>query len=234
STGTSTPFQVSLESASICASRNALSFDGVNDRVNLGNPSSLSITGNTITLEAWIYPTAWKGPVWGGNIINTENDDSQTGYMLRCGASGTSNFNLGSGSWNEINSAANVLTLNTWQHVAGTYDGTTMRLYVNGVQVSTTALGTFNIGASNNSVVIGDCSGTDRNFPGMIDEVRIWNVTVPEAQLADHMNTAYSSDEPGLVGYYHFDQGVRDGNNASVTTLLDHSPNANHGTLSGF
>src|SRR5690606_16715512 len=93
---------------------------------------------------------------------------------------------------------------------------------------------TFNIGASNNSVVIGDCSGTDRNFPGMIDEVRIWNVTVPEAQLADHMNTAYCSDEPGLVGYYQFDQGVRDGNNASVTTLLDHSPNANHGTLSGF
>ena len=215
--------------------KNSLSFDGVNDRVSLGNPASLAITGNKITLEAWINPSSWRTESWRGNIINTEGNGS-SGYMLRCGASGTLSFNLGDGSaWHEVLSAANALTLNTWQHVAGTYDGTTMRLYLNGVQIGTTA-STFNIASPGNSVVIGDWSNGDnqRNFPGKIDEVRVWNKTISAASLLSHLNTAYCGDEVGLVGYYKFDQGVANGNNAGVTTLFDLTANANNGTLSGF
>src|SRR5690606_31936197 len=214
--------------------KNALSFDGVNDRVSLGNPPSLAITGNKITLEAWINPSSWRAESWRGNIINTEGNNT-TGYMLRCGNNGQLSFNIGDGStWHEVLSSTGALTLNTWQHVAGTYDGTTMRLYRNGVQIGTSA-GAFNIGNPNNSVVIGDWSnGTGRNFPGKIDEVRIWNRTISAANLASHMNTAYCGDEVGLVGYYQFDQGVADSNNAGLTTLNDLTPNGNNGTLSGF
>src|SRR5690606_11622578 len=73
----------------------------------------------------------------------------------------------------------------------------------------------------------------DRGFSGKIDEVRIWNITVPAGQIAAHPNTAYCIDEPGLVAYYQFDQELRDGNNPRVTTLLDLSQNANQRTLSG-
>jgi hypothetical protein len=111
---------------------NALSFDGTDDRVNCGQSASVNITGNTITLEAWIYPTAWKTSSWQGNIINRELG-AFGGYMLRCGATGTLSFNFGNGTaWYEVQSSINALTLNTWQHVAGTYDGTTLRIYVNG------------------------------------------------------------------------------------------------------
>src|SRR5690606_34749037 len=90
-------------------------------------------TGNTITLEAWIYPTAWRTNSWQGNIINRELPGFG-GYMLRCGANGSLSFNLGNGTnWMEVISATNALTLNTWQHVAGTYDGTTLRIYRDGV-----------------------------------------------------------------------------------------------------
>ncbi len=234
-TTASTPLQVGMESASAC-SRNALSFDGVNDRVNIPQSPSLAIGGNTITLEAWIYPTSWRTSSFEGSIINSESDANDNGYMLRCGASGTLSFNLGgaSDSWHEVLSSSNALTLNTWQHVAGTYDGTTMRLYINGAQVNTTT-SSFTIGVAGNGVVIGDWSyGTGRNFPGKIDEVRIWNKTLSAAELAAHQNTAYCGNETGLVGYYQFDQGVRNGNNAGLTTLLDLTANGNNGTLSGF
>ena len=213
---------------------NALNFDGVNDQVDLGNPASLNINGNQITLEAWIYPTSWRTNSYEGNIINNEGNNT-TGYMLRCGANGTLSFNLGDGgNWYEVISATNALTLNTWQHVAGTYDGSMMRIFINGIRTDSTA-GSFNFLSSANGTEIGDWSnGSGRNFPGSIDEVRIWSIALSRDSIAAHMNTAYCGDESGLVGYYMFNQGIANGNNAAETTLTDLSQYGNDGTLSGF
>ncbi|MBS1569650.1 MAG: hypothetical protein JST45_09425, partial [Bacteroidetes bacterium] len=213
--------------------KNALSFDGVNDQVVLGNTPSLNIAGNQITLEAWIYPTAWRTTSWQGNIIN--NEGGNIGYMIRCGANGTFSFNLGDGSgWHEVLSQDSALTLNTWQHVAGTYDGSTMRIYVNGVELANSAA-TFNIVSSANGTEIGDWSnGTGRNFPGKIDEVRIWNKALIVDSIQAHMNTAYCGYESGLVGYYRFDQAVAFGSNPNDTTLYDLTAYANNGDLQNF
>gem|GEM_PF-1965320 len=213
--------------------KNALSFDGVNDRVNCGNNPSVAITGNTVTMEAWIYPTAWKTNTYQGNIVNSEGGN--TGYMLRCGDNGKLDFNLGDGAaFHQMISPANTLTLNTWQYVAGTYDGDSMRMYVNGVQIMA-LYGVFNIGATGTGLVVGDWSnGTSRNFSGKIDEVRVWNAAVSGADILSHMNTAYCGNETGLVAYYKFDQGIANGPNPTVTTLNDISGYANNGTLSGF
>ena len=78
--------------------QNALNFDGLDDRVTCGNSAQVQIAGTTITLEAWIYPTSWKPAVFEGNIINKENNNPDLGYMLRAGASGQLNFNLGNGT----------------------------------------------------------------------------------------------------------------------------------------
>ncbi len=214
--------------------RNALNFDGQNDQVSLGNAPSLNITSNQITLEAWIYPTAWRAESWRGNIVNREGNNN-AGYMLRCGDNGRFSFNLGDGSsWHDIISPQHTLTLNAWQHVAGTYDGSTMRMYVNGVEIANLP-SNFNIGSTSNGTEIGDWSnGEERNFQGSIDEVRIWNKAVSGTKILAKMNTAYCSDEAGLVGYYQFDQGVAAGNNPTETILHDLTPNANHGTLTNF
>ncbi|MCL4283438.1 MAG: fibronectin type III domain-containing protein, partial [Flavobacteriales bacterium] len=214
--------------------QNALSFDGVDDRVDLGDPASLDITGTQITLEAWIYPTAWRANSWQGNIVNSESN-ATAGYMIRCGNNGQLSFNLGDGSsWHEVLSATNALTLNTWQHVAGTYDGTTMRLFLNGVQVGSQPA-SFSIASTGTSTVIGDWSnGTGRNFPGKIDEVRIWNIAKGASSILNRMDTAYCGNEGGLVGYYRFDQGTDAGNNTGLDTLIDASTYGNQGTLTGF
>ena len=217
-------------------SQNSLSFDGANDQVDCGNSTSLQITGTAITLEAWIYPTSWKTQVWQGNIINKEAL-SGSGYMLRCGATGTLNFNLGNGTsvWHELSSATNVLTLNTWQHVAGTYDGSYMRIYVNGVIVDSLAK-TISIANSTSTVGVGYAPiyAGSRNFPGKIDEVRIWNVGRTRAEIAANMNGELCVIPSSVKAYYRFNQGTAAGTNTTVTSLTDLSVNGNTGTLTNL
>ena len=209
---------------------NSLHLDGTNDYVNCGNNASLNITGTKITLEAWIYPTSFQANVWQGNVIN-KSGAGDNGYMIRVGNSGQVNFNLGTGFWNEINSATGAVTLNNWHHIAGTYDGVTMRLYVNGVQVASSALGT-NIVTASNSLFLGDDPGNiGRYFPGRIEEVKIWNVARTAAQVVNDMNTSPCSPYPtGLKAYYRFNQGVAGANNAGITSVIDQT-GVNNGTL---
>jgi len=201
---------------------NSIDFDGNNDYVNCGNNGSLNITGNTITLEAWIRPDgAFHANIWGENVIN-KNGAGDNGYMLRVGGTGQVNFNLGTGWWNEITSPANAISLNTWHHIAGTYDGTTMRLYVDGVEVASGAENQ-NIGSASNSLYLGDDpQWPGRNYSGRIDEVKIWNTARTAAQVISDMNEGVCAPYPGgMVAYYRFNQNVATGNNAGQTNVIN-------------
>ncbi len=215
--------------------QNALNFDGVDDRVSCGNGISTQISGNSITLEAWIYPTGWQPNVFQGNIINKENNNPDYGYMLRCGNGGKLNFNIGNGSWHEKTTTNNVLTLNTWQHVAGTYDGSKMRLYVNGILVNSMAAN-FSFTSASQNLTIGNWSdaSSNRTFIGSIDEARVWNVARSRTEILNSMNGELCSVAPGLVACYRLNEGIASGSNGGKTTTADFSNNNNNGTLSSF
>lgn len=213
---------------------NALHFDAVDDRVVCGTDASLNITGNGITVEAWIKPSSFGTNFWSGNIVNKE-DAAWSGYMLRCGANAQLNFAIGDGfDWYETTSSANALVLNAWQHVAATYDGATVRLYVNGAQVASMAQG-ISIGPAVNPLVLGDwnVNSNHRFYHGAMDEVRIWNTPLDAATIAANYAGTYCGPQPGLVAYYKFDQGVGGGDNTGITTLADEA-GPNTGSLSGF
>ena len=131
-----------------------------------------------MTLEAWVFPTVaptdWRAVV---------GKDIDRYYLM---ASGSSNTPTMGGTWvsgNQNLSAASALPINTWTHLATTFDGATVRLYVNGVQVAsrpeTTALTT-----STGPLTLGYNIYGER-FTGRIDEVRVYNraLTVPELQV---------------------------------------------------
>lgn len=223
-----------LLSLSTLNAQNGLSFDGIDDRVDCGNATNLQLAGSAITLEAWIYPTAWKSQVWQGNIINKENNAPDYGYMLRCGSGGQLNFNLGGGSWNEISSAANTLSLNSWQHVAATYDGAMMRLFVNGLPVDSQA-SSANFSSGLQNLTIGNWSNNNsRGFTGIIDEARVWNVARSEAEILADMNTEFCVPPGGLVAYYQLNEGQARGTNTNITTAYDSSGLGNNGSLTNF
>ncbi|MEJ2105426.1 MAG: T9SS type A sorting domain-containing protein, partial [Ignavibacteriaceae bacterium] len=192
----------------------ALQFDGIDDMLNCGNGSSLQITGNKITLEAWINVNEFKSQPFAGSVIVKDQGSNSSGYMIRCGGDGIINFNIGNGSWHEINTPANSVHLNQWQHVAATYDGTSMKIFIDGELVAQNNI-TLTIGNANNSnLLIGESPGfPERVFNGKIDEVRIWNVARTQSQIQTTMNTIltpeyYSTSDSGLVGYWRLDEGT--------------------------
>ena len=193
----------------------ALQFDGTDDLLNCGNGNSLQITGNKITLEAWINVNEFKSQPFAGSVIVKDQGSNSSGYMIRCGGNGIINFNIGNGSWHEINSPANSIQLNSWQHVATTYDGTSMKIYIDGelkVQLNISGLTIGN--AVNSNLLVGESPGfPGRVFNGKIDEVRIWNGARTQSQIQSTMNTIltpeyYSTQDSGLVGYWRMDEGV--------------------------
>lgn len=220
------------------SAQNGIDFDGVDDRIDCGNDTSVQITGKTISLEAWIYPTSFKLNPWECNVICKEDNSTNNGYNLRIGGSGQLNFAMGNGTstWAERNSPTNVLVLNQWQHIAGTYDGKRMRLYVNGIAIDSFDVATsITNTASSINLVIGDHTGSyQRRFQGLIDEVRIWKNCRTSSQIKANMNDEFCSGQTGLRAYYKFNQGKAAGNNVSTKNTTDLSGFKNTGTMQNF
>lgn len=225
-------------STAVLSAQNGIDFDGVDDRIDCGNDTSLQIVGKTLSLEAWIYPTSFKTNPWDCNVICKEDNSTNNGYMLRIGGSGQMNFAMGNGTstWAERNSPNNVLVLNQWQHIAGTYDGKRMRLFVNGIAIDSFDVATsITNTASSINLTIGDHTGSyQRRFQGMIDEVRIWKTFRTASQIKAYMNDEFCSGQTGLRAYYKFNQGKAAGNNISTKNTTDLSGFKNTGTMQNF
>lgn len=216
------------------SAQNCLNFDGSSNAVNCGQGAALKIhNASEITLEAWIKPTAWRAAALEGTIFVMANVAPAYGYGLSCGDGGKVNFFLGGSAGNHnFTTTSAVLTLNTWQHLAGTYDGDTMRIYVDGVEVEKTAQMLDIDQASQNFTIGNNVTGLGGQA-GDIDEIRLWDVARTEEEIMDNMDNLICDDPASLVAYYTFNEGNAGGVNTSVTTLTDISGNGNNGTLDG-
>ena len=118
----------------------ALVFDGSNDLVNINDDNSLDLTTG-MTLEAWVNPSDLTGYK---TVLCKENSTNNFIYTLSANNSTSNttsqrpNSRMANGSANVTVTGTSKLPLNTWTHIASTYDGSVFRFYVNGVQVSTT------------------------------------------------------------------------------------------------
>ncbi len=210
----------------------ALSFDGTNDVVTVPDNNALDLTNN-YTLEAWIYP---KSTPWLGGIISKYNSAGSNGYLLRLSNSPGSGTASARGiSFDEMETANNIITPNNWYHLAAVNNNGVRKLYVNGVEValSGTAL---SVRANTDPLKIGQDYSVDnsRLFNGDIDEIRIWNTARTLQQITAAKDAPLVGNESNLVLYYNFNQGTRGGDNTATTTIANVAPTTLTGTLSGF
>ncbi len=168
----------------------ALTFNGSSNWVTVNHAAVLSLTTG-MTLEAWVLtssPTNWRSVIMkerSGGLSYALYAGDQTGrtagYIRR-----TSDINA---------TATSALPVNTWVHVATTYDGATLRTFVNGTQVATRAI-TGSIVTSTSPLRIGGNSVWGEYFSGTIDEVRVYNVALTAAQIQADMSTPIGNAPP--------------------------------------
>jgi PKD repeat protein len=113
----------------------ALSFDGVNDWVTVTDTPALDLTTGR-TLEAWVYPTTTTGV---RDILIKEGANIDIYNLYARNWLGLPESNVFVNGSNHT-AQGTALPTNVWTHVAGTYDGAMLRLFINGVQAASTPI----------------------------------------------------------------------------------------------
>ncbi|OGE98126.1 MAG: hypothetical protein A3G89_01015 [Candidatus Doudnabacteria bacterium RIFCSPLOWO2_12_FULL_42_9] len=148
----------------------SLDFDGTDDYIDVGAGVGIDFdSSSSLTLEAWakLEDTNQSSPV-----IVARQDDATGEYTLFFGEATdkTPSIYLNVSAWNEKIDAASALSPDTWYHIAATYDGSNVRMYINGTQSDSAALsGTITDSSDNTKIGMGN----SLFFNGDLDEVRI-------------------------------------------------------------
>ena len=220
--------------AFMVAPGSALSFDGSDDFVALGDQAALDFgSADVFTIEAWINTANFAEQ---GIVTKRGNLPSDT-YEFQTNTSGQLEFSLLNASDQRLGQqSTEVIADGTWRHVAVTYDGsattTGIQLYIDGVLSTSTALSEGFSSSSGNTAGValgaGNDSGGINALLGSLDEVRFWSKVLTQAEIASSRFRTLAGNEADLLAYYRFDE-------ESTTTILpDLSTAGLDGTLTNM
>lgn len=172
----------------------AVSLDGVDDYVALGNPAGLQLTGS-MTVSAWINSTSFPGD--DAAIVSKRGLETEGGYQFDTTVDTgprTIGFKLNNGAGgNMFRYGVTAMTAGVWYHVAGVYNAATgtMNVYLNGQLDNGAFVGTADTTQKNSgqNVKIGQRASGGFGFIGLLDDVRIYDRALTQAEIQTDMNT---------------------------------------------
>ena len=159
------------------------------------------------------------------SIIMGNSGSSQTGQLSVYEAGGSTNYLT----------STNVIGDNNCHHIAYVRKGSIGEAFIDGVSIGTLAAGTAF--SSSDRISLGqewDNLSASDFYNGNIDELRVWNAARTPLEIQSNMNSKLTGNEPGLIAYYNFDQGIAAGNNTGITTLNDLTTANYDGALVNF
>ncbi len=181
----------------------ALAVDGIDDYVTIGNIGSLDLEAG-MSIEAWIKPTAISGAqaVYGdalstGIWFGLNGDKIRFSDRYKAHYGGTTS--IVAGEWTHIAVTRTAITANA----------STIKLFVNGT-LEDTITGTSTPNAHSGNSHIGAYNNGGEKFTGMIDDVRIWNITRTDADITNNKDADLVGNEAGLVALYEFEANLFD------------------------
>lgn len=207
----------------------ALSFDGVDDTVEIGTHPDHKIA-REITVEAWVRVASQK--TWAGLVSRVfDTGSTESGYgLLLDGASGVHfALKVPGQAFQYLSSGTDSVPPSEWHHVAGTWDGKTMRVYVDGAERATRDMPADTIEyIVDQTLRMGAYADDDEKyfFHGQLGEVRLWSVALDAETLRRRMNARLTGAEDGLVGHWPVDEGRGD-------TTRDASRGGHAGAIAG-
>lgn len=206
-----------------------LVFDGQDDCVDLGTQPQFKIQ-KTLTLELWVYiesQRSWAGLV--SKVFDTGATESGYGLLLDGNSGVYFGAKVPSQGIEYLSSGANTVPLKEWHHIAGTYDGEQLRVYVDGVEKAAQTLvdSTIHHDPDNNlRMGVYQDNNEMHAFHGKLSEVRLWELVRSQTEIQATMGCRLTGAESGLVGYWPLNEG--DG-----AIAQDKTANHNSGTISG-
>ena len=159
-----------------------VTFDGTNDKVDITYGAFMDATN--ITVEAWIKTTATGlRAIW-------DRDKSLRVWQMLLN-SGNLQFTKIGGTGGNVTAATTGLSLNdgNWHHLVATYDGTNIKLYVDGALAQTTAAGALSTAAAAMSVGVNNTSTA--RFNGQIDEAAYYGTALSAARILVHYQSGF-------------------------------------------
>jgi len=162
---------------------NGLSFDGVNDYVEVSNPDSLNFGTADFTIEAWIQRNGGHG-LHGREILSKTSPTSWVSGSKEFYINGENRLAFGSYDTGEIASSATITDAN-WHHVAVTFQASTkqVKLYIDGVQ---DGAGTLNLLADGTGRVVrvgAVATSATQYFMGKLDEIRVYQRVLSRSEI---------------------------------------------------
>jgi|GEM_PF-756643 len=202
-----------------------ITFDGTDDYITI--PYDANLNPSIFSVEFWAKvatgSSGFRCPV---SSRHWDGSDGFYGYNFYYNTDDQWEFWIGSGkpgTWTGV--TYDVDTYDEWVHVAGVYDGTTVKLYING-ELKNTETSAF-VPNSIAPLTIGTVSGVEGYFDGELDEIRLWNTARTEEQIQASYGSLAGNEE-GLAAYWRLDEGsgstTRDGTGNSYTGTLINSP----------
>lgn len=221
---------------------NCLDFDGTNDMCDVPDGTWNSFGASNFTVEMLVYKKAnssgWSNLCAVGKW-NTGGSPGTNEWLLSLTSNGSDNnptfsVEVGSTTYSVISSVA--LTLNTWTHIAGVRNGTSILIYVDGtLRGTTTNAGITTINdISGRTMKIGKIDGFTGYTNMRASNLRLWSVARTATQISVHRLLVWGNADTNLLASYPMVQGTAGGNNAGVTTLDEWAGSSRTGTLTGF
>ena len=205
-----------------------LDFDGVNDYVEIADNNNLDFGSGNFTIETWVNKKAGSANFSNSGVIGKWNTGSSTGtneWLLQT-TSGTGSNNIPS-FWMEAGStiyqcnATTSMQLNTWYHLAAVREGTTLKIYVNGILEGTQTIpANAIINNTNLNMTLGAYRfSSNPLFSAMsMDELRIWSRALCQEEIQNNKDCELNAaTQTGLTALYHFNQGIAGADNRVLT-----------------
>ncbi|MBI4358299.1 MAG: LamG domain-containing protein, partial [Candidatus Omnitrophica bacterium] len=202
----------------------SLSFDGMNDYVDMGNAPSLQLTG-AMSVSVWVYVNSFgSGSATNSRFVSKSGLSGQRGWELNLeSATGKVRFAVSpDGSTTTLVNAPSPTVTGQWVHYVGTYEpGVALRIYVDGVLNNSNTVGipSSQYNTANNVWMGGRTGCSNCYLNGLIDDVRLYNRALSQAEV---LNLAQGNlpDYTVPTGSIDINSGAAYTNSTSVTLNL--------------
>ncbi len=159
-----------------------LLFDGVDDLVKVPDSDALDLAGDKMTITAWVNRSS------AGSGYLVKKSGASNGYQLWITATGTVQFDLLFNGTTKTVTSTTTLPVNQWKHIAARYDGTELRLFIDGTKESATTAATGSLAATTKVLWLGSYNAKNHHLHGYLDDLSIYNRALSNSEITDLVN----------------------------------------------